>query len=320
MVLLKMNQKLHFSIKKTRGFTLLELLLSLVIVVILLVCFLSYTQKAQQRNTIALAKAQINVLLTAAIQYNSIYLQWPTTLSALIPLLGTDASKTPSFCSPWHTSSNNCAAYTIANTTNYFALKITTPGPRSAQDLVTALQNAYIDTDNKTVVTYVTAFTKPHRPRPIGVMYGSNQFSNSNPSSTCSSTPGISNNGPYGLLNIMNNSSSAIHACDGNMNTNISYNPNAFSCPTNSQPTMLLIPAGTTPYSNNTVSAGMLYYDYRYVSNSSTQLGPYLEIHVNSYTFNSYGNNIPFLDIVCLEPSTIQLWPNPYYQDSWTIS
>ena len=54
MALLKMNQKLHFSLKKIRGFTLLELLLSLVVLVILLMSFLNYTQKAQQRNTIAL--------------------------------------------------------------------------------------------------------------------------------------------------------------------------------------------------------------------------------------------------------------------------
>jgi type II secretory pathway pseudopilin PulG len=318
MVLLKMNQKLHFSIKKIRAFTLLELLLSLVVLVILLMSFLSYTQKAQQRNTIALAKTQMNVLLTAAIQYNSIYLQWPTTLSALIPLLGTDTSKTPSFCSPWRTSSNNCAAYTIANTTNYFALKVTTPSLRSAQDLVTALQNAYIDTDNKTVVAYVTAFSKPHRPRPTGVMYGSNQFSGS----TCdtSSTPGTRSTGPYGLLNIMDNSSSAVHACANNMKTSISYNPNAFSCPPNSQPTMLLLPVGLIPYAGNAVSSGMLYYDYRYVSNSSASLGPYLELHVNSYTYSSYGYDVPFLDIMCLEPSNIRLWPNPYYPYSFSIS
>ncbi len=313
MVLRMMNKKLQPPIKRVLGFTLLELLLSLTVLIILLVCFLSYTQKAQQRNTIALAKTQINALLTAAIQYNSVYLQWPTTFSALIPMLGTDPLKTPSFCSPWITSSNNCAAYTIANTTHYFALKVATPTPRNAQDLVSALQNAYIDTDNKTVVAYVTAFSNKPRPRPTGVMHASDQFIGNG----CdTSTPGTRSTGPYGLINIANNTSVSAHACTGNQNKSVSYNSTAFSCPQNSQPTMLLIPAGTSP--NNTISKGLYYYDYRYVQISgTTTLGPYLELHVNSYDYPSFGNSMPFLDIICLEPSNIQLWPNPRYPYSF---
>lgn len=300
--------------KKKRGFTLLEVLLSLCLVVVLLAGLLSYTQRTQQRNLALLAKTQINVLLTAAVQYNSIYLQWPTTLGALTPFLGTNPTQTPSFCSPWK-SSDGCATYTIAHNTNYFALKVMTTGFSSAQDLVGALQNAYIDTDGKTVIAYVTAFSKPHRPRPLGVMYGSNQFGGSN----CdTSTPGTRSSGPYGLLNIADNTSIPVHACTGNMNSSIGYNPTLFSCPPTSQPTMLLIPAGVPP--NSSISDGFLYGDYRYVANSSTNMGPYMELHVNTYTYPSFGNNVPFLDIICLQPSNIQLWPNPAYPYSFPVS
>lgn len=299
----KINKKVSLAFIRANGFTLLEVLLGLCVTAVLAVSFVAYTQEIQKHNNIVLAKTEINALLNAATQYHTIYQQWPTTLPTLIPFLGTNAKT--SLCSPW-LSKTGCAAYTVANTQNYFALKVTAPNTKDAQNLVSMLANAYIDTDNITVIAYTTAFAMPQGATPDGVMFASNQFSGNQ--CDTSTTPGSRSTGPYGLINVADNTSSSNFACDQNMQSHISYNPQNFHCGPGSQPTMLLIPGGLIP--NNSISAELRYFDERY---NLASYGPYLELHVNTMSFQSYGNNLPFLDIVCLRPNNITLWPNPYY-------
>lgn len=313
-----MKQNLN-SRSHLRGLTLLEVLLSLGILIIVLICFVSYTQKAKQSNTTNVAKIQINTLLNAAVQYYTTYAQWPSSLNALMPILTGNAAINPAFCSPWF-GSTGCAAYTIAANTTYFALKVTTPGMRYAENLVRVLPNAYIDTDTRTVIAYVNTAKQQgyHVTPPLGVLYasdanywsGSLTFSNN---SYCN----VSSNGPYGLIDVTRANfpgySVTTTSCQTTNNQTFRYKTPT-TCPDGSTAAMLLLPMGTPPSSAFGTSTVFFYLYNYYLNYSSSEGGPSA---VASVVYPSTGTSrapdpliLSAPDLLCLDPTTISWAPN----------
>lgn len=306
------------SCSNLRGLTLLEVLLSLAILIVVLLSLISFSQKVKQRNMTALAKTQINALLNAAVQYHTTYAQWPKSLTALMPLLTGNATANPAFCSPWFTAAS-CAPYTISTNTTYFAIKVTTPSTRYAQDLVTALPNAYIDSDTRTVIAYINAAVQQNNttPTPLGVLYASDSTYWSG--SLTSSMPGYgycdtASNGPYGIIDVNNApgyltpTTSCQVSSTSTTSSVISYkSPN---CPNGSAAGMLLLPMGT-PFMRNTSLPDNIAFVYLYnyylptpgpstagkmVNVSNQQLGGLLILSAQ--------------DLVCLDPAAMSWAPN----------
>ncbi len=157
---------------RNRGLSLLEVLLSLVLLIGLVLILVVYTQKLDQRKTISIAKQEINAILNAAVQYKMAYSQWPSNLNQLLPLLST-AKISSSFCSPWQ-SGLGCAIYSVTFPVNnpYFGVQVTTPSVTIAQNLESALPTAYIS--GTTIIAYTTAATASIKTQvPTGFLYAS---------------------------------------------------------------------------------------------------------------------------------------------------
>ncbi len=309
MIKRKLNGHSHL-----RGLTLLEVLLSLGIVVVILICIIGYTQKVKQSNAVTLAKTQMNALLNAAIQYYTTYAQWPSSLNVLTPLLTGNTAKNPNFCSPWF-GNTDCVPYTIAANTTYFALKVTTPSARYAQDLTKVLPNAYIDSDTRTVIAYTNAAVQHNysTATPLGVLYASD--SNSWTGSLTSANYGYcdtSSNGPYGIIdvNAAPSSFNSTTSCQTVNSPAIHYKTP--ECPSGSAVGMLLLPMGTPPpsdtYSNNSDYVIFVYL-YNYLIYPPSGNGP-------SALASMTGTNAPApiilsaSDLVCLDPTAMSWAPN----------
>ncbi len=162
------------SRSKNKGFTLLEILLGLSVLIVLALSFVGYMQKANQKKTVLIAAQEINMAMNAALQYRAAYSQWPSNLNVLLPFFISNTIKlNPSFCSPWR-SKLSCEVYSIASPVSspYFAIQITTPNVNVAQNLKNALPNAY--TSGATTIAYTTAsMASIQAPVPTGVLYAS---------------------------------------------------------------------------------------------------------------------------------------------------
>lgn len=201
--------------KKTisKGFTLLEVLLVICILAVLTASLVNYLEKQEQKNTVTMAANQINTILTAATQYQTTYIVWPNSLSALLPF-----NSGITLSSPWHNNTGT-VPYVLATTptSHYFAIQVAVPSTTIAQNLITALPNAYFSvTGNQVVVTaYTTAFIQPNYPppHPTGVLYGSTASAiTPNPSPISSfhriayalfpQTVNTKTYGPFGIINV----------------------------------------------------------------------------------------------------------------------
>ena len=290
--------------KNIMGMTLLEVFLALTVLIIISLSFLEYMQKQKQHSTVILAKTQINGLLNAATQYHTVYLQWPTSLNALIPFLSNTATKNFSFCSPWLTNSG-CAAYSIANQTNYFALQVTTPSSRSAQDLVSMLPNAYIK-NTTTVIAYTTTFVgfsqaSNSPPVPTGIMYAT--------TASYWHAPGTSSYGLVDATSTYGTFQSENYSSQKDGEKNFYYSPQSQTCPSDSQATMVLFPAGNSPVSQP--GDGFYYnYNHYWISTSTGTAGPCSRAYLDNSLSVTNGNYLMAMDVICLSGSAIANWPD----------
>jgi prepilin-type N-terminal cleavage/methylation domain-containing protein len=302
---------------RNRGFTLLEILLSLTIIAVLGLVFIATTQKIQERNQIRIAASQMNAITNAAIDYYKMYAEWPTTVPTLSPLLGQDLS-----CSVWKNASG-CTTYKITSTANshYFALAVTPPNMAIAANLVTQLPSAY--QSSTTVTTYATTFSgfkvQAQIPPP-GVLLTANgqQLNGScamntkasggpypNPFANCvsaSSTPTKS----YGLIDLYNQpkgsivSQNVFAVARGAGGTGASFSNNAApTCPGMIK-TMIFLPVGarTTIASNGS---------FRYMeSHFTNQLQATFNYFVGNAADTTKNANIGagVGDILCLPAGT----------------
>ncbi len=199
----------------TQGFTLFETLLAIGILAVLTAALVNYLQKEEQKNTISLASTQVNMILNAAIQYQTTYVTWPSSLSVLIPF-----NKGISLSSPWRNSTGtNNYVLTSTPTSHYFSIQVAVPSSTVAQQLISAIPNGYFSVNgNQVLVTaYTTAFIRPdYPPHPTGTLYGSTGASLlPNPSPSFSrisylSFPSLGSNtyGPFGLIDVVKIASS----------------------------------------------------------------------------------------------------------------
>ena len=179
---------------RTQGFTLLETLLAIGILAVLTAALVNYLQKEQEKNIISIASTQVNMILNAAAQYQTTYVTWPNSLSALIPF-----NNAISLSSPWRNSTGiNDYTLTSAPTSHYFSIQVAVPSTTVAQQLISAIPNGYFSVNgNQVLVTaYTTAFIKPdYPPHPTGILYGSMSLPTTpNPTPTPS---GISSDDSY---------------------------------------------------------------------------------------------------------------------------
>lgn len=192
---------------RNSGYTLLEILLSLTIISMLGLVFLTTTQKIQEHNQIRIAASQINAITNAAIDYYRMYKEWPTTVTALNPLLNKDLS-----CSVWKNASG-CTRYKITSAANahYLAVAIAPPNTAIATQLVAQLPSAY--QSGTTVTAYATTFSgfkvQAQTPPPGILLSGNSLQLNgvcnvtgyTNPFNNCFSSTSTPPK-PYGLMDI----------------------------------------------------------------------------------------------------------------------
>lgn len=193
-----------------RGYTLLEILLSLIIVAILSLVFVGVTQKILQRNQIRSTALQMTAITNAAVNYYQMYNDWPATFTPLNTLLNQNPTTTNLSCSPWKNGSS-CVNYLIASTatSKYFAVTVTTPSATIATRLAAQLPTAY--SSGATVTVYATTFSGlPPTPIPSGVTLSASSFelggicdasTYSNPFGNCFSSTATPYK-PYGLIDL----------------------------------------------------------------------------------------------------------------------
>ncbi len=246
---------------RNRGFTLLEILLSLTIIAVLGLVFIATTQKIQERNQIRIAASQMNAITNAAIDYYKMYQEWPTTVPTLSPLLGQNLS-----CSVWKNASG-CTTYKITSTANshYFALAVTPPNKTIAANLVTQLPSAYQSDTTTTVTAYATTFSgfkvQAQTPPP-GVLLSANSKqlngvcnltsdrTYTDPFSNCFSSASPSPQ-PYGLIDINTQPKNTIVSQNlfASLRTNMytataSIGNTPLTCPAGTTKTMIVLPLG----------------------------------------------------------------------------
>jgi prepilin-type N-terminal cleavage/methylation domain-containing protein len=163
--------EINLKVLNQNGFTLLEILLSLSILTMLSLFFISYMQKVNQQQTVLVATQEINTLTTAAIQYRTIYSKWPSTINNLAPFISSSNPLNQAACSPWKTTAG-CTPYSIitSSTMSYFAIQVETPNVIIAQKLKESLPNAY--TEGVSTIAFTTAsMASIKAPMPSGILY-----------------------------------------------------------------------------------------------------------------------------------------------------
>lgn len=257
------------KISINKGVTLLEILLSLVVLSILAASFLPMMQKMQLKRSLSIAALQINTITNAAIQYYNIYQTWPRDLNVLVPLLGYNGSTASPFCSVWKNKQGSCVPYTLTSGSSgrYFSLSVAVPNQTVAMQLIKSLPSAYWDSTTMAVVTYTTTFRGFKPPPPTGVLLSatSAQLHGNCTSSDAVGPPTSYYQGspspfkncvsaasskplPYGLIDVVRQPTNTITAGNNYGSTNgfhaSSYLLTDFACPAGSWPTMLLLPVG----------------------------------------------------------------------------
>jgi prepilin-type N-terminal cleavage/methylation domain-containing protein len=119
--------------KSEQGFTLLEMLLTIVVIAMMVYVGVNAYKRSSRDTVIEHSAKQIQNLLRNAIQYYGIYGKWPTTAAELTGASsGTGVSA--DICSPWPASSNancnNSAPYEIPSnisTAKYYELSVKVP-------------------------------------------------------------------------------------------------------------------------------------------------------------------------------------------------
>ncbi|MCD6044972.1 MAG: hypothetical protein K0R48_135 [Gammaproteobacteria bacterium] len=236
---------------QNRGYTLLEILLSLTVVATLALVFVGTTKKIQQRNQVKTVALQMTAMTNAAISYYQMYDQWPTAIPTLGTLLNTNLT-----CSAWKNASG-CVQYEIKSSANsrYFAVAVNTPSTTIATRLAANLPNAY--QSGTTVVAYATTFSGlPTPPMPPGVLLSANSAelkgtctyptSYSNPFNNCFSASSPSP-ASYGLINITAQTLNMI--VSQNVATSTSTiasftKSSGLTCPTNLKKTAIVLYVG----------------------------------------------------------------------------
>lgn len=312
---------------RNRGYTLLEILLSLTILTVLGLVFVATIQKLHERNQIRTAASQMNAITNAAINYYKMYTEWPSTVTTLNPLLNKDLS-----CSVWKNTSG-CTRYQITSQTNahYFALAITPPNTAIATHLVTQLPSAY--QSGTTVTAYVTTFSgfkvQKQIPPPGVLLSANNQQLNGVCNTTDSSITHITYKNPfdncisssvtptksYGLIDINAQPKNAPVAQNvfaiirGGGSLGASFTgATPPTCPAGTKKTMILLPVGvrTTIVANG---------QFRYVSSTASNSGGWLQATFMPFVGNvstySKSENVSAAagDIVCLPANAMSGWP-----------
>ncbi len=298
---------------RNSGYTLLEILLSFMIIAVLGLALIATTQKIQERNQTKIAASQINALTNAAIVYYQMYQEWPTTVTTLKPLLNKDLS-----CSVWRNASG-CTRYKITSAANahYLAIAITPPNTAIATQLVTQLPSAY--QSGTTVTAYTTTFSgfkvQPQTPPP-GILLSANSLQlNGNcnvtgytdPFNNCFSSTSTPPQ-PYGLMDINTQPKKTI--VSQNLFASLRTGPNTavasigntpLTCPAGTSKTMVVFPLGvrtviqsTDVYRYmNTYFKGLYVSFFTFVGNSSTESKVYNVAAASG-------------DMLCLPPNGIQ--------------
>ncbi len=300
--------------RQNRGYTLLEILLSLTIMAVLGSLFISMAQKAQERNQIRTAALQINAINRAAITYYKMYQEWPTTIPALSSLLSRDAS-----CSVWKKASG-CTLYQITSAANahYFALAIATPNTVVAAHLVAQLPSSY--QSGATVTSYITTFSGfkiQKQIPPPGILLSAdskqlqgicNTGSATNPFKNCISYTAAQPK-PYGLIDINAQSKGSIVAQNifaimrGAGSVGATITSAAPTCPVGTVRTMMVLAAGVKmqPAGGHSIN------DFRYIG---TGLNGYLQANFSAYISADKMSNVSagVGDIVCLPINALKNW------------
>lgn len=259
------------KVTSNKGFTLLEIFLSLVVISLLTIAFLPVMQKIQLKRNADVAALQIKTISNAAIQYYNLYKQWPRNLDVLNSLLGYQGPTPNPFCSVWRDKAG-CVPYKMVSTfdSHYFALSVAVPNTTIARQLINNVSTAYWDSATQSVIAYTTTFRGFTVPPPTGVLFSATS-KQLNGNCTSSDAPGQSstqysyyigspspfencvagtatNPLPYGLIDIANKPANTITAGNNYGSTNgfhaSSYLLTDFACPAGTWPTMLLLPLG----------------------------------------------------------------------------
>ncbi len=296
---------------RNRGYTLLEVLLSLTIISVLGLVFITTTQKIHERNQVRTVVSQMNAITNAAINYYKMYTEWPTTVTVLSSPLNKDLS-----CSVWKNASG-CTRYQITSQANshYFALAVTPPNTAIATHLVVQLPSAY--QSGTTVTTYVTTFSGfkvQKQIPPPGILLAANSYQlngvcnpATNPFQNCISSSAAQPK-PYGLIDI--NAQPKNISVAQNVFTNqrglgsvgASIGSTTPTCPAGTARTMMVLSAGVRMPSAEGNAAN----DFRYVS---TAFNSYY-VNFSSYASSDKMSNVSagVGDIVCLPKNAIKNW------------
>ncbi|MCD6044969.1 MAG: hypothetical protein K0R48_132 [Gammaproteobacteria bacterium] len=308
-----------------KGFTLLEILLSITVVVALTLVFVPTIQRIQQQKSVNAATLQMNTIANAASQYYSMYQVWPQDLSALNPLLGYTGTTPNPFCSVWK-GQNGCTPYTMASasSSHYFALSVVVPNPTVAMKLVKSLPVAY--TDGTTVTAYTTVFRGFKPVPPSGVLFSANskqlsgnctsstQIGQSTPFSGCIDS---SDSLPYGLINVAQYNGQLVPGNNfGNSSGyhGASINPNTITCPMGTAATMFYLPVGVwnLPGKTGVYPQNFFLSEAHFITQGNTQkLCLTSRVGTNDAGTDLGGNFFAgFGDVVCLPSGAVTRWPD----------
>lgn len=319
----------------SKGFTLLEVLLSLTVIIALTLVFIPTMQKMQQQRNMNAATLQMNSIANAASQYYSMYQVWPQNLNVLNKLLGYTGPTPNPFCSVWR-NALGCAPYTMVSSaaTHYFALAVVVPSPAVALQLAKNLPVAYVK--GTTVTAYTTVFRGFKPPPPTGVLLSatSQQLAgvchSGNPTSVyagavspfpnCiegSNAPGPL---PYGLIDVAQYQQEIVSGNNyGGTNgyAASSFYLTDFKCPVGTAATMLYLPVGVfSPVATGipapTVDASwFINSGAHFITQGNAQKSCVSSLIGTDFANTGNGNYwAGFGDVVCLPDSALTRWPD----------